>query len=186
MALVVAFAVAAAPSAPAKRPAPTHFLWPARGTITAPFGYDGGRSHPGIDIGILRSLEVRAAAGGRVVRVGYQRGYEGYGNVVEIAVGGGYTTLYAHLARARVRKGLEVESGRPIGIAGCTGWCTGTHLHFELRLHGRAVNPNRIPLGYTRTLARAVSSVGRAPARQAGGHWFEPSTAHLATLLSPS
>jgi murein DD-endopeptidase MepM/ murein hydrolase activator NlpD len=163
---------------PAQRPAPTTLLWPAQGTVTAPYGNDGGRHHPGIDIGILRSLEVRAAAAGEVLRVGPQPGYEGYGNVVEIDAGGGYTTLYAHLASARVRRGQEVEAGMPIAVAGCTGWCTGTHLHFELRLHGRAVNPNRIPLGYTRT-PRAVSSVGRAPARQAGGHWFEPSTAHL-------
>ncbi len=187
LALLVAFAVSSAPIAPAERAAPTSFLWPAQGTVTAPYGSDGGRWHPGIDIGILRSLEVRAAAAGTVLRVGLQRGYEGYGNVIEIGVGDGYTTLYGHLARARVRKGQEVETGDAIGLAGCTGWCTGTHLHFELRLHGRAVNPNRIPLGYTRT-PRAVSSVGRAPARQAGGHWFEPSTAHLSCLaaaLSP-
>jgi murein DD-endopeptidase MepM/ murein hydrolase activator NlpD len=177
LALLIAFAVASAPMIRAERPAPTTLLWPAQGTVTAPYGNDGGRWHPGIDIGILRSLQVRAAAAGKVVRVGPQRGYEGYGNVVEIDVGGGYTTLYAHLASARVRKGQEIEAGWPIGLAGCTGWCTGTHLHFELRLHGRAVNPSRIPLGYTRT-PRAVSSVGRAPARQAGGHWFEPSTAH--------
>jgi murein DD-endopeptidase MepM/ murein hydrolase activator NlpD len=106
--------------------------------------------HPGIDIGILRSLTVRAAAAGRVRLVGEPRGYEGYGRIVLIDVGGGYSTLYAHLARYRVHPGEEVGAGDRIGVAGCTGWCTGTHLHFEVRLDGHAVNPMRFRLGYNR------------------------------------
>ena len=111
--------------------------------MTTPFGYESGRRHPGIDIGILRSLSVRAAEPGRVLAVGERRGYEGYGNVVEIALGGGYTALYAHLARWQVRVGQLVDAGQPIGSAGCTGSCTGTHLHFELRLRGNPVDPMR-------------------------------------------
>ena len=111
--------------------------------MTTPFGYEDGRDHPGIDIGILRSLSVRAAEPGRVVAVGERRGYEGYGNVVEIALGRGYTALYAHLAGWQVRVGQTVEAGQPIATAGCTGWCTGTHLHFELRLRGNPVDPMR-------------------------------------------
>ena len=76
-----------------------------------------------------------------MVAVGQPRGFEGYGNVVEIADGRGFTSLYAHLAGWRVRVGQRVWAGEPIGIAGCTGWCTGTHLHFEMRLRGRPVNP---------------------------------------------
>jgi len=78
-----------------------------------------------------------------VVAVGEHYGYEGYGNVVQVAVGDGYTALYAHLAGWRVRVGQMVEAGQRIGTAGCTGSCTGTHLHFELRLHGRPVDPLR-------------------------------------------
>jgi len=115
--------------------------WPADGTVTSPFGQDGGRWHPGLDIGILRSLEVTAAAPGLVTRVGEQPGYEGYGRLVEVNDGVGYTTLYAHLASARVRVGEYVMGGEPIGVAGCTGWCTGTHLHFELRYRGRPLSP---------------------------------------------
>src|ERR1044071_991393 len=74
-----------------------HPVWPAQGTITGAFGHDGSRPHPGIDIGILRSLSVRAAVPGRVVGVGPQVGYEGYGNLVRIR-SRGYTELYAHLA----------------------------------------------------------------------------------------
>jgi murein DD-endopeptidase MepM/ murein hydrolase activator NlpD len=146
LALLLALVVAATTLTTGAVPpaAPTHFLWPARGTITTPF-FPGG--HPGIDIGILRSLTVRAAAAGVVTNVGEPRGFEGYGRIVKVDVGGGYSTLYAHLARYRVRMGERVSAGEPLGVAGCTGWCTGTHLHFEVRLDGRSVSPFRIPLG---------------------------------------
>jgi murein DD-endopeptidase MepM/ murein hydrolase activator NlpD len=115
--------------------------WPADGTVTSPFGRDGGRWHPGLDIGILRSLEVTAAAPGLVTRVGEPRGYEGYGELVEVNVGDGYSLLYAHLAGARVRVGDYVTAGERIATAGCTGWCTGTHLHLEMRRGGLALSP---------------------------------------------
>jgi murein DD-endopeptidase MepM/ murein hydrolase activator NlpD len=140
LATVAAAAALAVP--PADRPAPTHWDWPARGTITTPFGVGG---HPGIDIGILRSLAIRAAAPGRVRLVGEHQGFEGYGRIVLVDVGGGYQTLYAHLSHASVRPGEEVAADQQLGIAGCTGWCTGTHLHFEVRLRGAAVDPMRIP-----------------------------------------
>jgi murein DD-endopeptidase MepM/ murein hydrolase activator NlpD len=143
LALLLAFALTAAPKLPAVPPGgPTAFLWPAQGTITTPF-VPGG--HPGIDIGILRSLRVTAAAEGRVLSVGAPRGFEGYGLIVLVDVGGGYSALYAHLSRAWVRPGEIVEAGQGLGVAGCTGYCTGTHLHFEVRLRGEAVNPMRIP-----------------------------------------
>jgi murein DD-endopeptidase MepM/ murein hydrolase activator NlpD len=109
--------------------------------MTSPFGRDGYRWHPGLDIGILRSPTVRAASPGRVVRTGYLPGYEGYGNVVLIDLGDRYTALYAHLAQPLVRAGQALVRGERVGIAGCTGWCTGRHLHFELRYRNRAVNP---------------------------------------------
>lgn len=115
--------------------------WPAEGTITSPFGQDGSRWHTGLDIGILRSLDIRAASAGVVTKVGYVPGYAGYGNVVVVALGGGFSTLYAHLSRPLARRGQEVAPGQLIGIAGCTGWCTGTHLHFELRYRGRPMSP---------------------------------------------
>jgi murein DD-endopeptidase MepM/ murein hydrolase activator NlpD len=117
-----------------------HPVMPAQGTITSPYGHDGARWHPGIDIGILRSLTVRAAVPGRVVHVGQVRGYEGYGNVV-IVRSRGYRELYGHLAAWRVRVGQFVVPGQRIATAGCTGWCTGTHLHFEVRRQGKTVSP---------------------------------------------
>ena len=142
LALLLAVALSAVPKHAAPLNAPSIFLWPAQGTITTPF-IPGG--HDGIDIGILRSLDVRAAARGRVLLVGEPAGFEGYGRVVLVDIGGGYSTLYAHLARYIVRPGQIVEPGQRLGVAGCTGDCSGTHLHFELRLHGTAVDPRRIP-----------------------------------------
>lgn len=124
---------------------PLHsFVWPASGTITRPFGDDYMGFHPGIDIGMLRSLDVRAAAAGVVTAVGYATGYEGYGNIVLVNVGSGLQTLYGHLSSLHAKVGERVVPGQLLGIAGCTGFCTGTHLHFEVRLHGKAINP--VPL----------------------------------------
>jgi murein DD-endopeptidase MepM/ murein hydrolase activator NlpD len=117
------------------------FVWPADGTITSPFGNDNGRWHPGLDIGMLRSLTVRAAASGVVTEVGTPPGYAGYGNVVVVRLWPGFETMYAHLSSWQVRLGETVFAGEPIAVAGCTGWCTGTHLHFELRQFARPVDP---------------------------------------------
>jgi murein DD-endopeptidase MepM/ murein hydrolase activator NlpD len=120
---------------------PLTLAWPADGTVTDGFGPRWGRMHLGVDVGILSSLDVRAAANGTVTEAGYLSGYEGYGNVVVVDAGGGYSLLYAHLAQASVVPGQWLAAGDPVGVAGCTGSCTGTHLHFELRLNGVPVDP---------------------------------------------
>lgn len=120
---------------------PLTLEWPADGTMTDGFGPRWGRMHLGIDVGILKSLDVRAATSGTVTEAGWLTGYEGYGNVVIVDAGGGYSVLYAHLSQASVVPGEWVSAGGPIGQAGCTGSCTGTHLHFELRLNGVPVDP---------------------------------------------
>jgi murein DD-endopeptidase MepM/ murein hydrolase activator NlpD len=118
----------------------TRPVWPAQGTITSPFGRDGARWHPGIDIGILRTLVVRAAVPGRVEKVGEPNGFLGYGDLVLVR-SKGYEELYAHLAAWNVHVGERIAAGQVIATAGCTGWCTGTHLHFEVRRHDKAVSP---------------------------------------------
>lgn len=115
--------------------------WPAQGTVTDGYGYRWGRMHLGLDIGILRSPDVVAAASGLVTATGWLPGYEGYGNVVLVDVGHGYSTLYAHLDSVDVPTGRWVVAGEHLGRAGCTGSCTGTHLHFELRHRGRSIDP---------------------------------------------
>ncbi len=160
LALLLAFALTQMP-VPAAPQTPDWSSWPAQGTVTTPYG----PAHHGIDIGSLRSLAVRAAQPGTVVAVGEPPGFDGYGNVVEIADGRGYTTLYAHLAGWRVRKGQQVLQGQRIGTAGCTGWCTGTHLHFEMRLRGHPVSPLRFRASQATT---ASPLRGRAPAARRG------------------
>ena len=95
----------------------------------------------GDEIAILFA-HVHAAAAGKVVATGYMVGYEGYGNVVLVDVGDGYSNLYAHLSRVDVYRGNWVERGQQLGLAGCTGSCTGTHLHFELHRGGAAIDPS--------------------------------------------
>jgi len=115
--------------------------WPANGTVTRGFGWDGSEWHAGIDIGTLRSLDVTAASDGAVEAVGYPPGFDGYGNVVLVDLGGGYEALYAHLSSVAVHVGQWVVTGEHLGLAGCTGLCDGTHLHFELRDDGKAFDP---------------------------------------------
>ena len=114
---------------------------PARGSLTDGFGPRWGRMHQGIDIGILKTLDLRAAASGTVEKTGWVNGYAGYGQVVVVDVGGGYETMYAHLSRVDVKPGAILGAGGHVGLAGCTGSCTGTHLHFELRRRGTPVDP---------------------------------------------
>jgi murein DD-endopeptidase MepM/ murein hydrolase activator NlpD len=115
--------------------------WPASGVVTRGFGWDGPEFHKGIDVGTLNSLDIRAAAPGKVESVGYATGFEGYGNIVLVDLGSGFEALYAHLSDVAVNPGDLVFTGQRLGRAGCTGWCTGTHLHFELREDGTAIDP---------------------------------------------
>ncbi len=116
--------------------------WPADGTVTARFGeWRGSHRHDGIDIGMLRTLQLRAVTGGVVRRTGYIGGYEGYGQIVELDLPGPFTALYAHLSSVGVRSGERVQKGERIGLAGCTGSCSGTHLHFEVTRRGVPINP---------------------------------------------
>jgi murein DD-endopeptidase MepM/ murein hydrolase activator NlpD len=144
-ALVVVLAfLAAAPLALARTDdaARLQMIWPADGTVTSYFGeWRGNRRHEGLDIGILNSLRVRSATAGVVQSVGYVDAYEGYGNVVVVDLQGPFTAIYAHLAQARVRVGQQVRKGQLIAVAGCTGSCSGTHLHFEVRRSGSPIDP---------------------------------------------
>ena len=114
--------------------------WPAPGIITSPFG--GRRHHPGIDINGATGDPVVAAGDGTVLLAGMApAGYSGYGNVVMIDNGGGITTLYAHLSRVDVAMGQAVQQGQRLGAIGMTGFATGPHLHFEVRVDNKPTDP---------------------------------------------
>lgn len=118
--------------------------WPVSGRLSSPFGYrihpifGTRRLHTGIDISAASGAPISAAGDGRVILA---EPYGGYGNAVVIDHGGGLATLYAHQSRIVVSAGTNVVRGETIGYVGCTGFCTGPHLHFETRENGTAVDP---------------------------------------------
>jgi murein DD-endopeptidase MepM/ murein hydrolase activator NlpD len=120
------------------------FLWPVPGRVQSGFGnrrhpiFGGIRFHSGIDIVASYGTLVKAADGGQVVQAGY---FGGYGNSVMVYHGGGFATWYAHLSSINVSVGQMVDRGQVIGLVGSTGWSTGPHLHFEVRINGNPQNP---------------------------------------------
>lgn len=106
--------------------------------LSSPFGPRGGRLHKGIDMASSLNTPIYATADGTVKFSGVQHGY---GNVVVLDHGGGFETYYAHLNRRLVTVGQTVSRGDRIGLMGSTGRSTGTHLHYEIRKDGVAVNP---------------------------------------------
>lgn len=114
------------------------WTWPAHGPITSGFGQRWGRLHAGIDIAGGHGSSIMAARPGSVAHAGWMGGY---GNTIILDHGGGVTTVYAHLTSIEVGVGQSVGAGQRIGGMGCTGSCTGTHLHFEIRVSGNPQNP---------------------------------------------
>jgi murein DD-endopeptidase MepM/ murein hydrolase activator NlpD len=112
-------------------------IWPVHGPITSPFGPRVGGFHYGIDIGAPTGTPIHAAKSGTVL--GLSCG-SGYGICTLIDNGNGIETLYAHQSRKLVTGG-SVTQGEVIGLVGCTGDCTGPHLHFEVRINGVPHNP---------------------------------------------
>ena len=94
--------------------------------------------HEGLDFAAPRGTPIKAAAAGIVVSAGYQ---SGYGKTVDIDHGDGLMTRYAHASSLSVKPGEMVERGQPIARVGSTGRSTGAHLHFEVRVAGRAMDP---------------------------------------------
>ena len=115
-------------------------IWPVNGRVTSGFGVRWGRMHQGIDISASTGTPIRAAKAGVVITAGTMGGY---GNVVIVSHGGGFSTLYAHQSRLGCEQGQEVAQGEIIGYVGSTGHSTGPHLHFETRVNGAAQNPMR-------------------------------------------
>ena len=107
--------------------------------LTSNFGARWGRQHKGLDIKVYIGDTIRAAFSGKVRVVRYEPG--GYGNFVVIRHYNGLETIYGHMSKHLVKPDQEVRAGEPIGLGGNTGRSTGSHLHFETRLCGVALNP---------------------------------------------
>ena len=120
---------------------------PVKASVTFTSGYGvrsdpfhaGAAMHPGIDLAGAYGTPIYATADGTVVRAGWNNG--GYGNLVELDHGRGITTRYGHMSAILVHAGDHVKRGQQIGRMGSTGRSTGNHLHYEVRIDGRPVNP---------------------------------------------
>jgi murein DD-endopeptidase MepM/ murein hydrolase activator NlpD len=120
------------------------YSWPLVGRLSSGFGsrvhpiFGTRRMHTGLDIGGTAGEPIYAAKAGTVIFAGWRGGY---GNAVVIDHGGGFSTLYAHQSQTGVSVGQEVALGDVVGYVGSTGWSTGPHLHYELRLNGSPIDP---------------------------------------------
>jgi LysM repeat protein len=117
-----------------------HFCMPTPSrVITSNFGHRWGREHKGLDVKVYIGDTIRAAFSGKVRIVRYEAA--GYGNYIVIRHSNGLETIYGHLSKQLVGENQEVRAGEPIGLGGNTGRSTGSHLHFETRFLGIALNP---------------------------------------------
>ena len=125
------------------------------------FGYDA--AHRGVDYAAPSGTKIRSVAAGTVKFAGRQNGY---GNVVEIQHDAKHATLYAHLQKIApgVRPGVRIAQGDLVGAVGMTGWATGPHLHFELKVRGAQVNPMKAALPDAKPLPDEELAVFRASA----------------------
>lgn len=123
----------------------TPVLWPVDGWLSSnygvrkdPMGGKGRSFHEGVDLAAWHRSPIRAPADGTVVLSGTKGGY---GKTVKIRHEYGYTTLYGHLDERVVEEGEPITKGQLVGRVGSTGHSTGSHLHYEVRVNGEAVNP---------------------------------------------
>lgn len=135
--------------------------------ISSGFGYRRdpftrrGAMHKGLDFRGAIGTPIQAASAGRVSFVGWKGGY---GKTVEIAHGNGLMTRYAHMSRFDAKPGQRVAAGETIGAIGNTGRSTGAHLHFEVRINNRAVNPRT----FLETAPNVLEEIRRAPQLASG------------------
>lgn len=126
------------------RIAATPSIWPTYGDVTSRFGWRGSPWgwgsdwHPGIDIANDYGTPIEATAEGTVIYSGW---YSGYGKMIQIDHHNGIVTAYAHNSENLVAVGDRVKKGETIAYMGSTGYSTGPHLHYEVRVNGTAVNP---------------------------------------------
>lgn len=114
------------------------FAWPIRGMITSPYGPRWGGFHTGMDIDCRTGQSIGSSRAGTVIASQYAGGY---GYMVIVDHGDGFSSLYAHMSKLLVSRGERVNRGSVVGLCGSTGNSTGDHLHFEIRYNGSHRNP---------------------------------------------
>lgn len=126
--------------------AATPSIWPVKGWVTSGFGprispfTEKPAWHDGLDIGAPPNAPVQAPAQGRVTAIGFD---PKLGNIVRLDHGFGVETLYGHLAKSLVKEGQRVNRGDVVGLVGSSGLATGPHLHYMVKVHGQALDPNK-------------------------------------------
>ncbi|MBS1861057.1 MAG: peptidoglycan DD-metalloendopeptidase family protein [Actinobacteria bacterium] len=127
------------------KPGSGSMIWPVDGPIASGFGartIEGHYEyHPGIDIAVPEGTPIRAALAGTVAFTESEAESGGYGNYTCIDHGGGLSTCYAHQSAFATSPGRQVLQGEVIGYSGCTGYCLGPHVHFEVRINGEVTDP---------------------------------------------
>jgi LysM repeat protein len=118
-----------------------NYHWPVSGFVSSKYGWRWGRFHHGVDIAAPYGRSIVAARSGKVVFSGWKGGY---GYTIVLSHGDGVTTLYGHASRLIVGYGEWVEAGTVIARVGSTGYSTGNHCHFEVRVNGVSVNPRDV------------------------------------------
>jgi murein DD-endopeptidase MepM/ murein hydrolase activator NlpD len=108
--------------------------------VISPYGSRGGRRHTGVDLKTVNKDNILAAFDGEVV---FSGPFSGYGNLIRIRHDNGLETYYSHNSKNLVKVGEQVKAGQVIALTGQTGRASTPHLHFETRIGGQAVNPNR-------------------------------------------
>ena len=153
------------PDGPQVRPAPAargnrdpaprggSFVWPVQGPITTQYGelgpFWGKGYHPGVDIGVPVGTPIGACGDGVVVEAEADGWNSGYGHYVKIDHGNGIYSLYGHMSTVSASVGDRVTAGTVIGRVGMTGFTTGPHLHWEIRIGGSGLTaPTRNPLSF--------------------------------------
>lgn len=128
------------PRSPSPGKSTKGFVWPMRsGMISSYYGKRRRDFHDGIDISAPRGTPIHAAKEGTVIYS--SRKIRGYGNMIVLKHKDGTYTVYAHNQKNLVKKGEEIKQGEQIALLGATGKATGPHLHFEVRLGQRSVDP---------------------------------------------
>ena len=150
---------------PSDKPVKTNVSFTSGFGVRADPFHAGAAMHPGIDLAGAYGTPIYATADGTVIRAGWNSG--GYGNMVELDHGRGIVTRYGHMSAVLVHAGDRVTRGEQIGRMGSTGRSTGNHLHYEVRIDGRPVNP--IPFMKSTDYVIAMQKRSGAPSMDAVG-----------------